>query len=201
MLFVVFISGCDGDDGLSGINSLVVSTEESPGSNCGSGGVRIDVGPDTNRNGTLDPGEIQSTQFVCNGMNGSSIDLVRFPLLIMSGLSSTTLSPNMSAEWQYLRKFRKSDFSSMRSATLSAYIRCNDAGTTGTVDLYNITDNVPLAGTEISATDTGDGVWVDSGNFWDNLPDKEIDIAMRIRTSIEGSYVLCMQANLTLSKD
>lgn len=199
-LAVGFTLGCDGDDGLPGISSLVVTAEEAPGSNCSSGGVRIDVGPDSNRNGVLDSVEIESTRFVCNGIDGASANLVRFPLLIMSGISATTTTPNMSAEWQYLRKFRKGAFSAMQSAVLSAYIRCNEAGTTGTVDLYNLTDNVPIAGSEVSAADT-DGVWVDSGNFWNNLPDKEIDIAIRMKSSVEESYVVSLQANLTLSRD
>jgi hypothetical protein len=40
------------------------------GANCPNGGQRIDVGRDTNGNGTLDDGEIEQTAYVCNGVSG-----------------------------------------------------------------------------------------------------------------------------------
>jgi hypothetical protein len=55
-----------GDAGPSGLNSLVLLTVESPGSNCEAGGQRIDVGLDLNSDGALDQNEIQHTAYVCN---------------------------------------------------------------------------------------------------------------------------------------
>jgi len=48
------------------------ATVESAGSNCPSGGARIDSGIDGNNNGVLDASEITSTQYVCNGAAGSN---------------------------------------------------------------------------------------------------------------------------------
>jgi len=63
-------TGSAGATGLSGLNSLVRQTPEPSGSNCAAGGVKIDIGVDTNNNGTLDTSEITSTSYTCNGAAG-----------------------------------------------------------------------------------------------------------------------------------
>jgi hypothetical protein len=55
---------------LTGLNSLVNVVPEPSGSNCVSGGQKINVGLDTNRNSQLDTNEIQSSSYVCNGNDG-----------------------------------------------------------------------------------------------------------------------------------
>jgi hypothetical protein len=60
---------CDGEDGLT---TLVDVTEEPAGANCANGGSRVDIGADTNADGALDTGEIQATDYVCNGEDGFS---------------------------------------------------------------------------------------------------------------------------------
>lgn len=63
--------GCSNDEeGMNGLNSLILITEEAPGANCSNGGSKIDVGLDTNGNGLLDASEITLSQFICNGQNG-----------------------------------------------------------------------------------------------------------------------------------
>jgi len=58
---------CNGADGAAGVNALVNITSEAPGSNCGNGGFRVDVGADSNANTILDAGEITATDYICNG--------------------------------------------------------------------------------------------------------------------------------------
>lgn len=66
-------NGSDGTNGSDGLNSLIRTTNESAGANCPNGGIRIDVGLDTDRNGNLEAGEfIGSPIYVCNGQNGSN---------------------------------------------------------------------------------------------------------------------------------
>jgi hypothetical protein len=68
-------NGSDGTNGASGTNgssTLVVVAEEPPGSDCPAGGKKIESGVDTNQNGTLDPSEVTSTSYVCNGEAGDS---------------------------------------------------------------------------------------------------------------------------------
>tara|TARA_R110002012_G_scaffold42418_9_gene115506 strand:+ start:5526 stop:6302 length:777 start_codon:yes stop_codon:yes gene_type:complete len=60
------IDGLNGTDGEDGLNSLVSTVPEEPGSNCTNGGFRLDFGLDSDNNGTLDPDEVTSSEFVCN---------------------------------------------------------------------------------------------------------------------------------------
>ena len=63
-------AGQDGDDG---DNTLVVTTVEAAGTNCATGGVKLEFGIDQNNNGTLEPGEITTglTKYICNGAIGA----------------------------------------------------------------------------------------------------------------------------------
>lgn len=54
-------------DGGAGGQFLIATSTEPAGANCTAGGVKIESGPDTNGNGTLDANEVTSTQYVCNG--------------------------------------------------------------------------------------------------------------------------------------
>ena len=56
---------CDGPDGLG---SLIAMTTEPPGANCGLGGTKITSGIDDNEDGTLDPGEVDATSYVCSAV-------------------------------------------------------------------------------------------------------------------------------------
>ena len=64
-------NGQDGADGADGLNALAVTRVEASGSNCANGGIRIDVGTDDDGNCTLEEIEIDTTQYVCNGLNGA----------------------------------------------------------------------------------------------------------------------------------
>ncbi|MES9942244.1 MAG: cadherin-like beta sandwich domain-containing protein [Candidatus Thiodiazotropha sp. 6PLUC2] len=63
-------NGVDGTDGADGLNALVNQSTEAAGVNCTYGGIRFDVGIDNNpTNGSLDPAEITSTQYICDAQN------------------------------------------------------------------------------------------------------------------------------------
>ena len=63
--------GSNGSDGTNGLTSLLRATSESPGANCANGGVKIDLGLDSNEDGSLDDDEVQSTYYLCNGADGN----------------------------------------------------------------------------------------------------------------------------------
>ena len=67
----VFACG-SGSNGANGTSALVNTTPEPAGANCPNGGTKVDVGDDTNGNGTLDASEIKQTRYVCAGANGAS---------------------------------------------------------------------------------------------------------------------------------
>ena len=64
------VTACGGGD--NGLSARLLVTSEAPGSNCATGGSRIDAGLDANGNGVLDPSEATSTQYVCNGAGGAT---------------------------------------------------------------------------------------------------------------------------------
>ncbi|MBI5482006.1 MAG: OmcA/MtrC family decaheme c-type cytochrome [Deltaproteobacteria bacterium] len=65
---------CNGDTGQTGVQMLVKTSSEAAGANCPFGGVKIEVGPDTNGNGVLDTAEVDAnlTTYACNGQAGPS---------------------------------------------------------------------------------------------------------------------------------
>lgn len=58
-------------NGATGNNTLTKTTVEAAGGNCGTGGVKVEVGVDANKNGTLEAAEVASTQYICNGATGA----------------------------------------------------------------------------------------------------------------------------------
>src|SRR5688500_4337766 len=45
-------------------------SDEAPGPNCAHGGSKLEAGRDKNKNGLLDPREVESTLYVCDGEPG-----------------------------------------------------------------------------------------------------------------------------------
>jgi hypothetical protein len=66
-------AGASGAAGSSGMTTLVQVVDEPPGAHCSTGGKAINAGIDSNGNGVLDPSEISTTSYVCNGATGASL--------------------------------------------------------------------------------------------------------------------------------
>jgi hypothetical protein len=84
--------GVTGPAGTNGLNALIKTTAEPAGVNCANGGTKIETGLDTNANGTLEAGEINSsqTQFVCNGGNTLGVGSGNNTFSTKIGFSSLT---------------------------------------------------------------------------------------------------------------
>ncbi len=65
-------NGADGAVGADGLDNLFETVPEPAGTTCPAGGVWIVSGPDGDRDGVLDPGEVQVEQVVCNGVTGAA---------------------------------------------------------------------------------------------------------------------------------
>jgi hypothetical protein len=67
-------NGTNGTNGVDGKNTLAKTTTEAAGSNCTTGGVKIEYGLDANNSGTLDVSEVNAsmTKYVCNGAVGAT---------------------------------------------------------------------------------------------------------------------------------
>jgi hypothetical protein len=68
-LALVACGGSDGDDGRSALLSMQA---EAAGSNCATGGTRIDAGTDQDGDGVLQASEVTNTQYLCNGAAGAA---------------------------------------------------------------------------------------------------------------------------------
>lgn len=68
----LFLNSCEGPVGPDGVNTLVETLKENPGTNCENGGIKVSIGIDNNGNSTLDSDEIQSTNYACNGIDGNT---------------------------------------------------------------------------------------------------------------------------------
>ncbi len=64
-------------NGNPGIPTLVVVSQEDSGQHCTNGGVVIMTGVDTNEDGYLQSGEIDSTEYICNGQDGATSLIVQ----------------------------------------------------------------------------------------------------------------------------
>src|SRR4051794_13775100 len=64
--------GTSGDNSTKGLNSLVIVIPEPAGTNCAGGGEKINSGLDSNSDGVLEPTEVSSSSFVCNGIAQSA---------------------------------------------------------------------------------------------------------------------------------
>ena len=62
--------GVNGVDGLNGYSSLIVVLEDN--SVCPTGGMKVETGLDVNEDGVLNPSEITSTTYICNGQDGTN---------------------------------------------------------------------------------------------------------------------------------
>ncbi|MFC1797007.1 hypothetical protein ACFL1V_07925 [Pseudomonadota bacterium] len=60
---------CPTVEGPRGYTSLISQASEDAGDNCSAGGLKIQSGIDTSEDGILDPVEIDSTHYICNGIS------------------------------------------------------------------------------------------------------------------------------------
>jgi hypothetical protein len=69
-LVAMIVLACAGREGAPGQNTSLRTTAELAGANCPTSGTKIEAGPDSNANGTLEESEVRSTAYVCNGIAG-----------------------------------------------------------------------------------------------------------------------------------
>ena len=72
VLAIPILASCGKKQGPEGKKSLLDLISEAPGPNCSTGGYKIVSGIDINNDNVLDADEIQSTKYICNGLNGSN---------------------------------------------------------------------------------------------------------------------------------
>lgn len=181
---------CNGNDGSNGVNSLLNVTPEAAGENCSFGGYKVVTGIDINNNDILDENEIQNTEYVCNGNDGYiySDKLIRLTIANNGiGTSSTEWYISEYPTFNY-PDFNKNDFGNIDSIIFVPSLHTDFSNNKCIAELYNITDGLPIGNSQIETNSTGWDFHY-SENIYDNLPNKTIDIGIRIKSENNGKSV------------
>ncbi|MCH9813290.1 MAG: ExeM/NucH family extracellular endonuclease [Epsilonproteobacteria bacterium] len=91
-------NGTDGQDGEQGYTSLITSAEIPAGTTCTNGGIKFDIGIDTNRNNTLDTAEIVQTQTICLPATTTNVDITKIHAVQGSGATSPMENDEVTVE-------------------------------------------------------------------------------------------------------
>ncbi len=189
---------CNGTNGLPGLKSLLDIQPLPSGTACTNGGVVIRSGIDKNDDSKLDSAEVDQIQNVCNGANGvSGGEQDKLIVLPLGGSRSISQTPNIGQD--PIIKFKKGNFLGVDSIVFVTVPYVSDPSFQAVVDLYNVTDDVAITGSEIISNQLLDvNGFVQTGNLIDQIPDKEITLVTRTRSTREGAYAGCYYAYLVL---
>ena len=191
--------GPEGPQGPEGFKSLLDLMEVSPGEQCANGGIRILSGIDKNKNDKLDANEVDNQKYICNGVNGGPDK----ELIIRLGGVSTSAG-QLSAKWLFIPQFNIANYPGVDSVVLLAQVYgYNGFGqpstpVTTTLDVYNMTDNAPIANSTIVSQETTLGGFVSSANCRALFPNKPIGLGLRVSAKISTDYATCYNAFLIL---
>jgi len=189
ILLFVFLSSCSAEDGVSGLNNMSSLSDEPEGINCEYGGVKIENGIDLNSNSNLDPNEVSSTTYVCDGFNSDYQDETRI-VLFSSGTGASGTSFVNGSKMGEIINFDKRNWANASSIFYVAWIYSESSSNSCFVELYNETDGEVIPNSILTNNSTQyPGLLMISENIISNIPDKEIDISIRLRSQNEGVTV------------
>jgi hypothetical protein len=86
-----------------------------------------------------------------------------------------------------IQKFNIDYYAGADSIFYSFY-SANDAGSYGTVELFNFTDSIPITGSLINVATNETIVYFQSGNLKTAFPHKEITLGLRIKASRPAAF-------------
>ena len=184
-LAAIFFYSCtkQGDVGQSSLLNLV---REPAGPNCLFGGIKVMSGVDANRNGVLEDNEIQNVKYVCNGTADKQV-IIYFPA---NGIAySTTLAGGYVDTVEVLRDFNIVNYADADSINFSAYLQTSDSSVSSTVNLYDMTNNVPINNTTLTSNSTQSEFKTTSANFLHDLPQTPINLGIQLKSGLDGTIV------------
>lgn len=193
--------GTPGVNGTNGLNSLINVKQIAPGEGCSFGGFVIQSGLDQNSNNKLDSSEIIQTTSICNGSDVYDKQVI----LPVSNVFGVVTHVGDTTVYGGLIKFKKSNFINVDSIVFVAAPMVNNPTNTATIELYNTTDRTPVSGSALSANTiytnqynnrTTD--YLQSGNLYNAIPDKEINLGVRLKTKIERESAVLVSSFLIL---
>jgi hypothetical protein len=184
LLVLSVMIGCT-KQGKDGFNSVIAIQDFLSSSSCPSGGLAVKSGLDLNRNNILDSNEVTSTKSLCNGQSSTSDKQIFLPINYSVNTTSTT--PFIGGE---LVKFSKRNYPNVDSIILVANPYVADVSNSAILELYNITDSVPVNNSIITTSNLHgtSPPFLQSANVYNSLPDKEITLGIRFRSGNQGKF-------------
>lgn len=163
-------------NGINNQNSITKYTTEPSGLSCSAGGQKIETGRDKNGDGTLEETEIQQTMFVCNGMNGVSVNEIRLKIVSKYGNDSGTVFTTTE-----LYDFDIRNYPGVDSAVFVVDgVRSYNGGWAG-FQLFDATHSAFIDGSKVSTNLTDlKGIRLYSENILSKLPQSKVDIKVAI---------------------
>lgn len=173
---------CNGVSGNNGVNSLVQVLPEEGQEICPNGGYVINTGMDTNGDNILNEAEIQSSVFICNGVNGESDVQIRLPLVTIQGTSNWGNAGSTGGFFiGKLEKFNKNYWPGVDSIVFVTNIETGSVFSEASAELYDLTNQSVIANSTVTTHNTF-ATHLISDNFFNNLPNEEIDLAIQLRS-------------------
>jgi hypothetical protein len=176
-------------------NSKIDLEEIIANEGCPAGGVLIRSGLDKNQNDILDSAEVDQVEMICNGKAGSESEpgpvtgtnqdkqiIIQLDMLT-ANMSST--APLILGELPF---FSKNNYPGVDSIVLVGrpYIWPGN-NSTGYIELYNLTDNQPIANSSLIASKEYDQAgFITSANCYSAMPDKQFSLGLRLYSSQNG---------------
>jgi hypothetical protein len=120
------------------------------------------------------------------GISGDADTQLRFRLpeeIAYSNLEKISMGPSN------LYKFNIDYFAHVDSIIYTVWSSVPNAGNKCSIEIFNITDNVPIAGSLIEVTSNTGSVLYQSANIVDGFPKKEITLGIRIKGNNAGEVV------------
>lgn len=176
---------CNGTAGTNGYSSLIRTSSFSANTICENGGLQVETGIDSNFNGILDSEEVQQTQQICNGLNGTYNKQVAI-VLSLNGYGTDQTVPYVYTTTSV--NFNINNFPNVDSAVLYVgNMKVYNTGDVFNVKLYNITDNIPFDKSLVS-TNSLQPVNLTSNNFVNDFPAKSINLGIQAYVNKAGAY-------------
>jgi hypothetical protein len=181
-------------NGLNGNLSLVNITDEAKGGICGNGGIKIESGIDVNNNKILDNSEVQITKYVCNGNGGIVFVEVRVSLNTISTAYVNPISKGI--------RFDIRDFKDVKSVVFEASPYVANSNNYALLELYNITDGKAIVNSLIRSNNLPSAVQnLQSNEILNELPQKEVQLGIKLRSEISGQFSEINNACLILRSE
>ncbi|TSD67029.1 hypothetical protein FFF34_006420 [Inquilinus sp. KBS0705] len=169
---------CNGNNGL---NYLISVKSESAGTNCTYGGYSFNTGIDVNKNGILDVNEITGTVYICNN---TAINEIRIPLDFSANTTSTAGVSGLA-----ISNFNKANYTGLDSIVFVARPYSGNSASNAIIDLVNLTDNIIWNDSRLTSNKPYDeSESQTSKNLYNIIPDKPINIGLRVRSEKQGAF-------------